>query len=176
MSARHASGFVERFGALLEEAGIPRMPARVLAALITTDEGALTSAELAERLDVSPAAISGAVRYLAQVNLLVRERERGSRRERYVLRDDPWYEAAAQREVMLAGWAEHMRVGAESYGADTPTGRRLAETGAFYQFLLEEMPAVLGRWRQQKDELIAAFAEGADPGSTGIGAPPDDGG
>ncbi|HMJ74654.1 MAG TPA: helix-turn-helix domain-containing protein [Iamia sp.] len=163
MSAVIGHAFVERFGALLEEAGIPRMPARVLAALVTTDEGALTAADLAEGLDVSPAAISGAVRYLAQVNLLVRERERGSRRERYVLRDDPWYEAAAQRDVMLARWVDHMREGAVSFGSDTPTGARLVETGAFYQFMLEEMPDLLGRWRAQKDERIAAFAEEADP-------------
>ena len=45
-----------------------RMPARVFAALLASDDGALTSAELGEQLQVSPAAVSGAVRYLAQVS------------------------------------------------------------------------------------------------------------
>ena len=49
------------------------MPARVFAALLASDSGRLTSAELSALLKVSPAAVSGAVRYLAQVNLVSRE-------------------------------------------------------------------------------------------------------
>ncbi|QYG91248.1 MarR family transcriptional regulator [Iamia sp. SCSIO 61187] len=162
MVSEPARGFVERFGTLLEEAGIPRMPARVFATLVTSDEGALTAAELAEALGVSPAAISGAVRYLRQVDLLVRERERGSRRDRYVLHDEVWYEAAARRDQLLGRWVANMRDGAASFGPDTPTGARLVETGAFYQFLLEEMPEMLGRWREQKADRVAAFGRGVE--------------
>jgi hypothetical protein len=42
--------FVERFAALVSEAGVPRMPARVFVALLTADSGRLTAAQLAERL------------------------------------------------------------------------------------------------------------------------------
>ena len=41
----------------------------MLAVLIAEDEGASTAARLAEVLQASPAAISGAVRYLSQVRL-----------------------------------------------------------------------------------------------------------
>lgn len=75
--------FVERFAAEVVKAGTQRMPARVFAALPASEEGALSSAEPGERLQVSPAAVSGAVRHLAQVGMLVREREPGSRRDRY---------------------------------------------------------------------------------------------
>ena len=51
--------FVERFAAALAESGLQRMPARVFAALQATDTGRLTAAELAEILQVSPAAVSG---------------------------------------------------------------------------------------------------------------------
>ena len=57
------------------------MPARVFAALLATDSGRLTAAELAELLQISPAAVSGAVRYLTQVGMVHREREPGSRRD-----------------------------------------------------------------------------------------------
>jgi ABC-2 type transport system ATP-binding protein len=62
--------FIEGFAAALADGGVPRMPARVFAALLATDSGRLTAAELGERLQVSPAAISGAVRYLTQVALV----------------------------------------------------------------------------------------------------------
>ena len=77
--------FVERCALTLTEAGIPRMPARVFVALLVSDDGRRTAAELAEMLKVSPAAISNAVRYLQQVRLAVREREPGERRDHYRL-------------------------------------------------------------------------------------------
>jgi len=49
------SRFIERFAAVLTEAGIPRMPARIFAALLASDSGRLTAAELAAQLQASPA-------------------------------------------------------------------------------------------------------------------------
>jgi DNA-binding transcriptional regulator GbsR (MarR family) len=143
--------FVERFAANLEESGFARMPARVFVALLATDSGSLTAAELAQRLQASPAAISGAVRYLAQLSLIAREREPGSRRDRYRVYDDTWYEATARRERLLMRWEETVREGVEVLGADSAAGARMAETLAFFEFLRREMPAVLERWREERD-------------------------
>jgi DNA-binding transcriptional regulator GbsR (MarR family) len=147
--------FVERFAGNLEEAGFPRMPARVFVSLLATDSGSLTAAELAERLQASPAAISGAVRYLAQIGLVGREREPGSRRDRYHVYDDAWYEAIARRERLLQRWEETAREGVSALGADSPAGARMAETRAFFEFLSGEMPGVLERWRRERDERSA---------------------
>ena len=54
------------------------MPALVFSALLVDDDGRMTSTELTSSLEVSPASVSGAVKYLAQVGMLRRERERGS--------------------------------------------------------------------------------------------------
>jgi DNA-binding transcriptional regulator GbsR (MarR family) len=116
------SRFVEHFAAQLVEAGLPRMPARVFAALLASDTGALTSAELGEQLRISPAAVSGAVRYLAQVHMLSREREPGSRRERYRVHSDQWYEALTNREAVIKRWEDALRDGVASLGAETPGG------------------------------------------------------
>ena len=142
--------FVERFAANLEQSGVPRMPARVFVALLATDSGSLTAAELAERLHASPAAISGAVRYLTQVSLIGREREPGSRRDRYRVWDDAWYEAIVRRERLLMLWEESAREGVDALGADTRAGARMAETVAFFEFLQREMPALLQRWRDER--------------------------
>lgn len=108
--------------AQLVEAGLPRMPARVFAALLASDAGSLTSAELARQLQISPAAVSGAVRYLAQVHMLSREREPGSRRERYRVHSDQWYEALTNREAIIKRWEDALREGVTSLGATTPGG------------------------------------------------------
>ena len=144
------SRFVESFASAFADAGVPRMPSRVFAAILATDSGRLTAAELAELLQVSPAAISGAVRYLAQVDLVVRVREPGSRRDVYAVRDDAWYEAIVRRERLLELWARSVREGVDALGADTPAGARLSETLEFFQFLQAEMPAMLERWRASR--------------------------
>jgi DNA-binding transcriptional regulator GbsR (MarR family) len=142
--------FVERFAAVMEESGLPRMPARVFSALLADDDGRCTAAELAERLQVSPAAVSGAVRYLLQTGLIAREREPGSRRDVYALHDDEWYEAVVRREPMLARWERAAREGAAEVGAQTPAGLRLTDSADFFAFLQREMPALLVRWREQR--------------------------
>ncbi|MFI0775831.1 GbsR/MarR family transcriptional regulator [Streptomyces sp. NPDC021212] len=141
------SRFVERFAADLVEAGMQRMGARVLAALLASDAGALTSAELAEQLQISPAAVSGAIRYLAQVDLVAREREPGSRRERYRLYNEVWYETMTRRDQVLARWESTMRDGAKVLGPDSPAGQRASETAEFFEFMQEELHVMLERWR-----------------------------
>jgi DNA-binding transcriptional regulator GbsR (MarR family) len=145
--------FVERFAAVMADAGMARMPARVFAALLATDSGRLTAAELAEMLGVSPAAVSGAVRYLTQLNLASREREPGSRRDHFRLYDDVWYEAALRRDQMIARWESATREGVEALGGDTPAGARVAESLAYFEFIQEELPAVLERWRERRAKL-----------------------
>ncbi|MEU7468834.1 MarR family transcriptional regulator [Streptomyces sp. NPDC044984] len=146
------SRFVEHFAAQLVEAGMTRMPARVFAALLASDTGVLTSAELGEQLKISPAAVSGAVRYLSQVHMVSREREPGSRRERYRVHGDQWYEALTNRDTVLKRWEDALREGVTSLGADTPAGRRLTETLAFFEFMEEEVEAMMGRWRVYREE------------------------
>ncbi|MEU0029043.1 MarR family transcriptional regulator [Streptomyces sp. NPDC006335] len=150
------SKFVESFAAQLVEAGMQRMPARVFAALLSSDEGTMTSAELGEQLQISPAAVSGAVRYLAQTHMVSREREPGSRRERYRVHGDQWYEALTNREAIIKRWEGALREGVSSLGADTPAGRRMAETLAFFEFVEGEVAAMMERWRAHREKLFGS--------------------
>lgn len=145
--------FVERFAAELVEAGMQRMAARVFAALLASETGALSAAELSERLQASPAAVSGAVRYLAQVGLLTREREPGSRRERYRVHSDQWYETFTRRDQILTRWENTLRFGIDALGPDSAAGHRIAETAAFFDFLQKELVDMMDRWRERKVEL-----------------------
>ncbi|MYS91129.1 MULTISPECIES: GbsR/MarR family transcriptional regulator [Streptomyces] len=154
--AEAVSRFVESFAAQLVEAGLPRMPARVFAALLSSDEGAMTSADLGEQLRISPAAVSGAVRYLAQQHMVSREREPGSRRERYRVHGNQWYEALTNREAVIQRWEGALRDGVTSLGADTPAGRRMAETLAFFEFVEAEIVAMMERWRVHREKTFGA--------------------
>ncbi|GAA1357906.1 GbsR/MarR family transcriptional regulator [Streptomyces beijiangensis] len=150
--AEAVSRFVERFAAQLVEAGMQRMPARIFAALLASDSGALTSAELGAQLQVSPAAVSGAVRYLTQVNMVTREREPGSRRDRFVVHGNQWYEALTNRDAVLKRWEVALREGVAGLGEDSPAGQRLAETLAFFEFIEGEVASMMERWRVHRAE------------------------
>ncbi|MGH3762656.1 GbsR/MarR family transcriptional regulator [Actinophytocola sp.] len=140
--------FVERFALHLVESGIPRMPARVFGSLLVAEEGKRTAGELAQSLNVSPAAVSGAVRYLTQVGLVVRARDPGERRDHYEVTDDLWYEAFAHRDKVLEQWSTVMTEGAKILGPHTKAGWRLDQSRQFFDFLRDELPTLMGRWRE----------------------------
>ena len=142
--------FVERFAAALTDAGMPRMPARAFVALLVTDSGRLTAAELADQLHSSAGAISGAVRYLTQTQLVDRERVPGSRKDHYRVRDDVWHVVTARRDDNLRRWTAALEDGIAAVGPDTPAGARLAETREFIAFLQKEMPALVERWQEYR--------------------------
>ena len=125
------------------------MASRVFALLLSRDDGSATSAELAVALQASPAAISGAVRNLLQLHLITRAHRPGERRDVYRLLSDHWYEMVGSREHELQQWATLSREGVDAVGVDTRAGRRLEETARFFEFLINEMPGVLDRWRSE---------------------------
>lgn len=141
--------FVERFGGVLVEAGFPRMAARVFSVLMASEDGRLTAAELAERLQASPAAISGAVRYLVQLDLTSRQREPGTRRDCYVVDEDVWTRVIEHQTAAVAKWGDRVREGIAAVGEDSAAGRRLADTASLFDFIQVETPAVLRRWRER---------------------------
>ena len=159
------SRFVERFASVLVEAGIPRMPARVFAALLSTDSGRLTSAELSEQLQASPAAVSGGVRYLIGVGMVAREGEPGSRRHHYRVPDHVWDEVVTGRDRLMARWTAVLREGIDLVGATTPAGVRLADSVQYFEFVIAELPRVLARWQEHKAALDRAAEDGQDAGA-----------
>ena len=151
-------GYLERFASVLVAAGFPPRPARVFVALLVADSGRLSAAELARRLQVSPAAVSGGVRYLIQVGLVHKERVPGSRQDYYRMPDDVWSDMFRLRDQVMQRWAALVREGIELLGPDTPAGTRLAEHATFFDFVSGEMPEVLKRW----DEYRASRPEGPE--------------
>ena len=140
------SRFIERFAQVLVDSGMPRIASRVFVALIATDSGRRTAGELAELLQASPAAISGGVRYLTQVNMITRQREPGSRRDHYHVDDDVWYQTITQRDQLIARWTATLREGAKALGDDTPAGVRITESVAFFEFMQQELREMTARW------------------------------
>ena len=143
----------ERIASSLADAGIARLPARVFAALLVDDDGRMTSSELVEFLHVSAAAISGAVKYLGQMGLIRRERERGSRRDLYVVDDDAWHGLMLRRDQMYAPIKAALAASINALGPQAPAHERLVLTREFLTFIEDHYREIATAWEQHKRTL-----------------------
>ncbi|GAA2850294.1 helix-turn-helix domain-containing protein [Streptosporangium fragile] len=142
--------FTESFTALLVRQGLPRMEARVMACLQITDSGALTAADLVQRLRVSPASISHAVAFLEQQGMLRRDRVPGERRERYVIDDEIWLRSLRASLQMNDALVAASQRGAEIFGTATPAGARFESSAEFLLLVSEALRQVMEQWRQSQ--------------------------
>ena len=144
------SAWIEEFAGFMVLSGIPRMPARVLVCLMSENDGALTSAELSERLQISPAAVSGAVRYLTTVHMVHRRHQPGGRREVYTVDKDVIPQAVTGQIPTMIRWVDILNEGVTTLGAETEAGRRLAESADFIQFVTGEFEGLMQRWEEHR--------------------------
>lgn len=155
---RAVAAYIERFGDVLTDAGMPRLAARVFAAVLADDDGRMTAAELTEVLEVSPAAVSGAVRYLTHVGMIGKERERGSRRDVYVVHADAWHDAIMNRDRIMDAILRSMGQGVDAVGgSDTPAGRRLQLSADFIDFITRRLRELQGEWVEERAKIVAAW-------------------
>ncbi|KGN35554.1 GbsR/MarR family transcriptional regulator [Knoellia subterranea] len=142
---------VERLGQVLEDSGIPRMAARVFAYILAEDRDRYTAAELAEGLSVSPAAISGAVRYLTQTRLVVRERRPSGRGDLYRIVDgDVWGTITRARIPILDHYVASLDEAVALLDSDSRGRARLVETRDFFAFTRREMADLTERWEEYR--------------------------
>lgn len=142
------AGFRERFAQIMVESGMPRMAARVYAALLVTESGRLSAAELADRLGVGASAISGAVKYLSQVRLVERGREPGARHDFFRIHEHTWSHFITQSDPVLVQVQAGADEGVALFGPDSPAGRRLEETSRFFAFIREEIKQSMAKWQR----------------------------
>ncbi len=128
--------------------GFPRMPAAVLMALMTSEDGALTAEQLGERLGASPAAVSGAVRYLETVTMIQRHRRPGSRKFEYELPHHPWFTASIAKNELYGVMA---RMADDAAGRLGPVAAaRMDEMADFFRFVQARLPRVLDEWNAER--------------------------
>jgi DNA-binding transcriptional regulator GbsR (MarR family) len=147
------AAFVERLGGALTSAGLARLPSRIFAAVLVDEDGRMTAAEIGEALGVSPAAVSGAVKYLDGVGMVRRERERGSRRDVFVVDDEAWHDTLLQADNIYRPMITALGQGIDDLGPDDPARPRLVVSRAFMEFILEELRGINDRWTDRRREL-----------------------
>ena len=130
--------------------GMQRMTARVLAALLFTEQPSVTMAELAEALQASAGSISGALKQLTAVGVAERVPAPASRRDLYRIRSDAWATLYTGQNQTIAEFWDAADAGIAATDNASPARQRLVEMRDFYAFLMSEIPPILQRWREQR--------------------------
>ncbi|WP_442934170.1 helix-turn-helix domain-containing protein [Micromonospora sp. CPCC 205539] len=152
--AEAVADYEETFTTVLMASGLPKMMARVLTCLFTTDAGSLTAAELAQRLQVSPASISKAITFLEGQSLVRRERAE-RRRDRYVVDNELFYQATIASARANDQLVETARQGVAILGSHTPAANRLENIARFLDFMSESIT----RAAEQARDVLHTRAE-----------------
>jgi DNA-binding transcriptional ArsR family regulator len=153
--------YVERFSEILIASGMQRMSARVFTYVLADDAVTYTAADLAEGLDVSLAAISGAVRELTTGGLLIKSRRPGTRADVYRLNDeDIWGTIVLDRVPLIQRYHAIALEGLECLPPG-PGRDRVAQTSEFMEFWFEESKGVRERWKARLREREAARKRGS---------------
>jgi DNA-binding transcriptional ArsR family regulator len=146
--------YEETFAGVFMQSGLPKMTARMLAALYATDSASLTASELAAHLRVSPASVSKAIALLESQGLVRRERDE-RRRERYVVDDDVLYQSMMASARSTARLGEIARQGVSVLGPGTPASARLESIARFVEFV----SASIARAADQARDILHTKSE-----------------
>jgi DNA-binding Lrp family transcriptional regulator len=157
MATESELAFVDQLGRFFaRQYGLPPVTGRVSGWLLICDPPEQTAAEIAEALQTSRSAVGSAIASLENQGQILRTRAAGERADRVSFHPDAAVrslESPVEYGAMLA-LARH---GLEVL-RDAPPARRARLLGAvaFYEFLLERMPALAEEWRARRDALLAS--------------------
>ena len=149
---RHGVDAAETAAAMITAVGFPRMPGRVMMALIAAPAEGYTAAELADRLGVSPAAVSGAVRYLQTLHVVHRVSRADQRRDHYLIVEDTWYEMMTSNSSVYDRLAAHIDTIGAAHTDDPVARTRASEMAEFFRFMARRMPQLVDEWEAFRAE------------------------
>ena len=152
MVERDELTFVEEMGALFERTGNGRMTGRVWGYLLIVDAEHVSAADLAEALDASPSAISGATRTLISLGLVDRIRLSGERRDYFTIHHGAIL-TLMRRRVDALTMARDMAARALDRFGDRDIARpHLEELYEVYSWFAAEYPGMVDRFLVERSE------------------------
>lgn len=140
----------EQMALVLADRGMQRMTARVLTGFLFTEEPSLTMGDVGTQLGASTGSVSMSIKSLLTAGLVERVPADG-RRDHFRLRDDAWERLFTSQNDVLPDLIDIAGRAAQGTDPSSPAHQRLARMHGFYQFLQDELPALVERWQQQRD-------------------------
>lgn len=154
MEARHdrLREAAEKLALTLAQGGMQKSTARVLTALLYTEQDTMTPADLREQLQISSGGVSAAVKQLLPTGFIERVPAPGSRRDHYRFRSGAWAGLMSQQNEVLKVMTAAADEGLAAAPDGSSTADRLHEMRDFYTYMSEQMVPLVERWREEYEE------------------------
>jgi DNA-binding transcriptional regulator GbsR (MarR family) len=151
MPGRTEDDFIEDVGQYMSGLGVPRMAGRMWALLLLRDPEPQTGQEIAERLQASRGAVSGAARVLTSNGLVRRSRRPGDRREFYAVPSDSVQVMMGSYEPRVRALRQLAEEGLELVSdRPPPAGTGLRTMRDLCRVFEAEWPSILERFTQER--------------------------
>jgi len=135
------SEFVERVGRWWEAGTGSRASGRILGWLMICDPPHQSSAELAERLQISAGSVSTQIRFMENLGLVERVTFAGDRVTYFRLKPNVWVDLMWSEIDQLRQWQEISSLGAQVLPEERR--ERVVDIGFIADFLLDRWPALM---------------------------------
>jgi DNA-binding transcriptional regulator GbsR (MarR family) len=154
------SRFIERSGDLLDEHGLPHMAGRVVGALLICSPPYMAHDELAEWLQASRGSISMSTQMLLRMGVVERISLPGHRRHYYRLNENLWNEFFLPSREQIQKHIDLCEQGLALLEEEpVDVKQRLIEMLVCMEFILEQLPEMLDRWRIRRPKLMTRRLE-----------------
>jgi len=145
--------FVEEFGIVFEQSGLPRMAGRILGWLLLSDPPHQSIDELTEALMASKGSISTMTRLLIRISLIERISLPGVRHDYFRIRPGALQHQLKQGVGQVTMFRKLAERGLELLEGKAPLTRQgLEEMRDMYAFFERELPSLLERWEKEREK------------------------
>jgi len=145
--------FVEEFGIVFEQSGLPRMAGRILGWLLLSDPPHQSIGELTEALAASKGSISTMTRLLIRIGLIERISLPGVRHDYFRIRPGALQHQLKQGIEQVTMFRKLAERGLELLEGKAPLTRQgLEEMRDMYAFFEREFPSLLERWEKEREK------------------------
>ncbi|HEY7112510.1 MAG TPA: MarR family transcriptional regulator [Thermoanaerobaculia bacterium] len=145
--------YVEEWGLLFEQSGLPRMAGRVLGWLLVCDPVEQNTAGILEALSASKGSISTTLGLLERFRLIERVGRPGDRRTYFRIAPGAFARMMEDKLRSVTTWKDLAERGIELLRR---SGRertlRLQGVRDFYAFFEREFPALIRQWRRENEK------------------------
>jgi len=143
--------FLEEFGVLFEQHGLPRMAGRILGWLLISNPPHQSTDEMAEALMASKGSISTTTRLLIQFNLIERFSFPGVRHDYFRVKPGACYQMLRDSLVHITTMRQLCERALELLEGKA-NREQLEEMRDMYALFEREFPILLERWEQEHKE------------------------
>jgi len=147
--------FVEDVGDVMDEHGFPHMAGRVVGSLLVCIPPERALDELADDLQASKGSISMATQLLLRVGVIEKVSIPGERRHFYRIQPGFWLDTFARKDEELDRYRQVGEAGLRLLAEEPVESKgRLLEMLAFIDFVAQELPVFVERWRECRKSLL----------------------